>query len=188
MLLSRSVSRFLKGCSPVRTESLNRRRNSRNRQKQTRFFRRTHAHNPCPDRCTHKAAAWERLHHRSGVQAEVAGGPCGIPAHSKSDKAMNIGSVLIRFALDTLWVWVFGLAILLFLRAMRRKPLFAEKDWLALCGHTRAEVFSRRLLLRFLSLLVLVNCVWTCNRRMVCVAWCRVGTHCVCRSRWGSCP
>jgi hypothetical protein len=72
---------------------------------------------------------------------------------------MNIGSLLVRFALDTLWVWAFGFAILLFLRMTKRKPVFSEKDWLALCGHTRAEVFSRRLLLRFFSLLVLVIAV-----------------------------
>jgi hypothetical protein len=41
---------------------------------------------------------------------------------------MNIGSLLIRFALDTLWVWAFGLAILLLLRMVKRKPLFTEKD------------------------------------------------------------
>ena len=29
---------------------------------------------------------------------------------------MNIGSLLIRFVLDTLWVWAFGLAILLLAR------------------------------------------------------------------------
>ena len=27
---------------------------------------------------------------------------------------MNIGSLLIRFALDNIWVWAFGLAIVLF--------------------------------------------------------------------------
>jgi hypothetical protein len=69
---------------------------------------------------------------------------------------MNIGSLLIRFALDTIWVWAFGLAILLFLRMAKRKPVFTERDWLALCGHTRAEVFSCRLLLRFFSLLLVV--------------------------------
>jgi hypothetical protein len=69
---------------------------------------------------------------------------------------MNIGSLLIRFALDTIWIWAFGVAILLFLRTVKRKPLFAERDWLTLCGHTRAEVFSRRLLLRFFSLLLVV--------------------------------
>ena len=72
---------------------------------------------------------------------------------------MNIGSVLVNFVLDTLWVWAFGLAILLLLRTAKGKPLFTEKDWLALCGHTRAEVFSRRLLLRFFSLLLLVIAV-----------------------------
>ena len=72
---------------------------------------------------------------------------------------MNIGSLLIRFALDTIWVWAFGLAILLLLRMVKRKPLFSEKDWLTLCGHTRAEVFSSRLLLRFFSLLFVVIAV-----------------------------
>ena len=72
---------------------------------------------------------------------------------------MNIGSLLIRFAVDMIWLWVFGLAILLLLRLARRKPLFTEKDWLTLCGHTRAEVFSRRLLLRFFSLLLVVIAV-----------------------------
>jgi hypothetical protein len=69
---------------------------------------------------------------------------------------MNLGSLLIRFALDTIWIWTFGLAILLLLRMVKRKPLFTEKDWLALCGHTRAEVFSSRLLLCFFTLLVVV--------------------------------
>ena len=80
----------------------------------------------------------------------------GLPAESQSNGAMNIGSLLIRFALDTIWIWAFGVAILLFLRTVKRKPLFAERDWLTLCGHTRAEVFSRRLLLRFFSLLLVV--------------------------------
>jgi hypothetical protein len=40
---------------------------------------------------------------------------------------MNIGSLLICFALDTLWVWVVGLAILLLLRMIKRKLLFTEK-------------------------------------------------------------
>jgi hypothetical protein len=69
---------------------------------------------------------------------------------------MNIGSVLVNFLLDTVWVWAFGLTILLLLRMAKGRPLFTEKDWLALCGHTCAEVFSRRLLLRFFSLLLLV--------------------------------
>jgi hypothetical protein len=73
--------------------------------------------------------------------------------------AMNIGSLLIRFALDTIWVCAFGLAILLLLRMVKRKPLFSEKDWLILCGYTRAEVFSSRLLLRFFSLLLVVIAV-----------------------------
>ena len=41
---------------------------------------------------------------------------------------MNIGSLLIRFALDTIWVWAFGLAILLLLRMVKRKPLFSSSD------------------------------------------------------------
>ena len=96
---------------------------------------------------------------------------------------MNIGSLLIRFALDRLWVWAFGLAILLFLRMAKRKPVFTEQDWLALCGHTRAEVFSRRLLLRFFSLLVVVVAVGLASanglRRLVqdgySLRWCRWG-------------
>jgi hypothetical protein len=42
---------------------------------------------------------------------------------------------------------------------LKRKPLLTEKDWLTLCGHTRAEVFSSRLLLRFSSLLLVVIAV-----------------------------
>ncbi len=69
---------------------------------------------------------------------------------------MNIGSLLSRFVLDIIWVSAFGLAILLLLRMVKRKPLFTEQDWLTLWGHTRVEVFSSRLLLRFFSLLLLV--------------------------------
>jgi hypothetical protein len=69
---------------------------------------------------------------------------------------MNIGSLLIRFVLDTIWVSTLGLAILLFFRVVKRKPLFTERDWFALCGHTRAEVFSSHLLPRFFSLLLVV--------------------------------
>jgi hypothetical protein len=36
---------------------------------------------------------------------------------------------------------------------IKRKPLFTEKDWLTRCGHTRAEIFSSRLPLRFFNLL-----------------------------------
>ena len=71
---------------------------------------------------------------------------------------MNNGSLLVRFAMDTVWVWAFGLAILLCFN-VKRKSLFTEKDWLTLCGHTRAEVFSSRLLLRFFSLLRVVIAV-----------------------------
>jgi hypothetical protein len=104
---------------------------------------------------------------------------------------MNIGSLLIRFALDTIWVWAFGFAILLLLRMVRRKPLFTEKDWLALCGHTRAEVFSSRLLLRFFGLLLVVIATglgighWLAPHG----AGCRVGIRCASADRyWGRAP
>ena len=58
-----------------------------------------------------------------------------------------------------MWVCAFGMAILLLLRMVKRRPLFTEKDWFVLCGHTRAEVFSSRLLLRFITLLLVVIAV-----------------------------
>jgi hypothetical protein len=45
------------------------------------------------------------------------------------------------------------------LRMIKRKALLTEKDSLTLCGHTRAEVFSSRLLLRFFRLLLVVIAV-----------------------------
>ena len=83
---------------------------------------------------------------------------------------MNIGSLLICFALDTLWVWVVGLAILLLLRMIKRKLLFTE-NWLALRGHTRAEVLSSRLLLRFSSLLLPVIPVGLAIGQWIAPAW-----------------
>jgi hypothetical protein len=39
---------------------------------------------------------------------------------------MNIGSLVIRFALDTIWVWAFGFAIPI-VRLAKRKPAFTDE-------------------------------------------------------------
>ena len=67
---------------------------------------------------------------------------------------MNIGEVVLGYALDAFWISVIGLGVLLLVRTLAGKPAFTDKDWTALCGHTRKEVFSRHLLLRFGALLV----------------------------------
>lgn len=72
---------------------------------------------------------------------------------------MNIGEVLLGYSLDAFWIGVIAFGIVLLIRALAGKPAFTDKDWLALCGHTREEVFSRPLLLRFGSLWVAVIAV-----------------------------
>jgi hypothetical protein len=49
---------------------------------------------------------------------------------------------------------VIGLVMLV--RRFRGQPAFTERDWLFLFGHSRKEVFSPRLLLRFAAMLVFV--------------------------------
>ena len=67
---------------------------------------------------------------------------------------MIIGELLLGYSVDAFWIGVLAV-----IRALAGKLAFTEKDWLALCGHTREEVFSRRLLLRFTALWLVVVAV-----------------------------
>ncbi|MEX0804136.1 MAG: hypothetical protein WD688_12595 [Candidatus Binatia bacterium] len=69
---------------------------------------------------------------------------------------MNIGELVVGYSIEAFWIGVIALGILLLIRALTGKPAFTEKDWLALCGHSRQEVFSRRILLRFAALWLIV--------------------------------
>lgn len=72
---------------------------------------------------------------------------------------MTTGELLLAYSLDAFWVGVIALGIVLLIRALTGKPRFTDKDWLALYGHTREEIFSWRLLLRFAMLLLTVIAV-----------------------------
>jgi hypothetical protein len=69
---------------------------------------------------------------------------------------MNIGDYLIWEATNGLLLIPVVLGLVILTRWVRGRPVFTERDWLFLFGHSRKEVFSPRLLLRFAAILVLV--------------------------------
>jgi hypothetical protein len=69
---------------------------------------------------------------------------------------MNIGDYLIWEATNGLLLIPVVLGLVILTRWVRGRPVFTERDWLFLFGHSRNEVFSLRLLLRFCALFLLV--------------------------------
>jgi hypothetical protein len=69
---------------------------------------------------------------------------------------MNIGDYLIWEATNGLLLIPTVIGLVMLVRRFRGRPVFNERDWLFLFGHSRKEVFSPRLLLRFAAMLVLV--------------------------------
>ena len=68
---------------------------------------------------------------------------------------MDIGDVLIWEATNGLLLIPTVIGLVMVVRWFRRQPVFTERDWLFLFGHSRKEVFSLRLLLKFAGLLLL---------------------------------
>jgi hypothetical protein len=62
---------------------------------------------------------------------------------------MNVCELLLWYSVTAVLITLLALAIVILKRVLKRRLAFNERDWFALCGHTRQEVFSARLLLRF---------------------------------------
>ena len=69
---------------------------------------------------------------------------------------MNLGDYLIWDATNGPLLIRVVIGLVMLARRLRRQPAFTERDWLFLFGHSRKEVFSLRLLLRFCAMLILV--------------------------------
>src|SRR5436190_23537693 len=69
---------------------------------------------------------------------------------------MNLGDYLIWEATNGPLLIRVVIGLVMLARRLRRQPAFTERDWLFLFGHSRKEVFSPHLLLRFAAMLVLV--------------------------------
>ena len=68
---------------------------------------------------------------------------------------MNLGDLLIWEATNGLLLIPTVIGLVVLVRWFRGQPVFSERDWLFLFGHSRKEVFSLRLLLKFAGLLLL---------------------------------
>ena len=68
---------------------------------------------------------------------------------------MNLGDYLIWEATNGLLLIPTVIGLVMLVRRFRGRPVFSERDWLFLFGHSRKEVFSPRLLLKFAGLLLL---------------------------------
>ena len=68
---------------------------------------------------------------------------------------MNLGDYLIWEATNGLLLIPTVIGLVMLVRRLRGQPVFTERDWLFLFGHSRKEVFSPRLLLKFAGLLLL---------------------------------
>ena len=68
---------------------------------------------------------------------------------------MDIGDVLIWEATNGLLLIPTVIGLVMVVRWIHGQPVFTERDWLFLFGHSRKEVFSLRLLLKFAGLLLL---------------------------------
>jgi hypothetical protein len=68
---------------------------------------------------------------------------------------MNLGDYLIWEVMNGLLLIPTVIGFVMLLRWIRGRPVFTERDWLFLFGHSRKEVFSLRLLLKFAGLLLL---------------------------------
>ena len=69
---------------------------------------------------------------------------------------MDIGDVLIWEATNGVLLIPTVIGLVIVVRWFRRQPVFTERDWLFLFGHSRKEVFSLRRLLRFAAMLGVV--------------------------------
>ena len=69
---------------------------------------------------------------------------------------MNLGDYLIWEATNGLLLIPTVIGLVMLVRRFRGRPVFSERDWLFLFGHSRKEVFSLRRLLRFGAMLILV--------------------------------
>src|SRR5947208_13228099 len=69
---------------------------------------------------------------------------------------MNLGDVLIWEATNGLLLIPTAIGLVMLVRWIRGQPVFTERDWLFLFGHSRKEVLSIRLLVRFSALLFTV--------------------------------
>jgi len=69
---------------------------------------------------------------------------------------MNLGDYLIWEATNGPLLIRVVIGLVMLARRLRGQPVFTERDWLFLFGHSRNEVFSLRLWLRFAALLLAV--------------------------------
>ena len=69
---------------------------------------------------------------------------------------MNLGDYLIWEATNGPLLIRVVIGLVMLARRLRGQPAFTERDWLFLFGHSRKEVFSPRLLLRFAAMLGVV--------------------------------
>ena len=69
---------------------------------------------------------------------------------------MNLGDYLIWEATNGPLLIRVVIGLVMLARRLRRQPAFTERDWLFLFGHSRKELFSLRLVLRFAALWLLV--------------------------------
>ena len=65
---------------------------------------------------------------------------------------MNLGDFLIQESLGLLWLIPAGIAILVLTRWFQGRPVFTDRDWRFLLGHSPAKIFTARLWLRFAEL------------------------------------
>ena len=72
---------------------------------------------------------------------------------------MNVGDYLIWEATNGLLLIPTVIGLVMLVRWIRGQPVFTERDWFFLFGHSRKEVFSLRLLVRFSALLFVVMLV-----------------------------
>ena len=69
---------------------------------------------------------------------------------------MNLGDYLIWEATNGLLLIPTVIGLVMLARRLRGQPVFTERDWLFLFGHSRKELFCLRLVLRFAALWLLV--------------------------------
>ena len=62
---------------------------------------------------------------------------------------MNIGEILIWESTNALLLIPIVIELVMLIRWIRGKPVFTDRDWLFLFGHSREKAFSVHLWLRF---------------------------------------
>src|SRR5262245_51483093 len=65
---------------------------------------------------------------------------------------MNIGEIFIWESTNALLLMPVVIGVVMLMRWIRGKPVFTDRDWLFLFGHTRAKVLSLHLWLRLAAL------------------------------------